>query len=53
MFNISLTLTSNYNQVRIGRDRAIGMIRDSTGNEEILVSIESNMINKLCSCDEN
>ena len=30
-FNIRLTLTSNNPQVRTGRDRSVGMIRDSTG----------------------
>ena len=30
-FDISLTLTSNNPQVRTGRDRSVGMIRDSTG----------------------
>ena len=30
-FNISLTLTSNNPQVRTGRDRSVGIIRDSTG----------------------
>ena len=32
-FNISLRLTSNNPQVRIGRDRAVGIIMDSTGND--------------------
>ena len=32
-FNINLTLT-NYNpQVRTGRDRSVGIINDSTGND--------------------
>ena len=30
-FNISLTLTSNNPQVKIGRDRSVGIINDSTG----------------------
>ena len=30
-FNISLTLTINNPQVRTGRDRSVGIIRDSTG----------------------
>ena len=29
-FDISLTLTSNNPQVRTGRDRSVGIIRDST-----------------------
>ena len=32
-FNISLILTSNDPQVRTGRDRAVGIIMDSTGND--------------------
>ena len=32
MFGINLTLTSNNPQVRTGRNRAIGIITDSTGN---------------------
>ena len=31
-FDISLTLTSYNPQVRIGRDRSVGIINDSTGN---------------------
>ena len=34
-FNISLILASNNSQVRTGRDRAVGIIRDSTGNDTI------------------
>ena len=30
-FDISLILTSNNPQVRTGRDRSVGIIRDSTG----------------------
>ena len=37
-FGIILALTSNNLQVRTGRDRSIGIIRDSTGR--IVVSIE-------------
>ena len=43
-FNISLTLSSNNPQVRTGRDRAVGIIRDSTGNDETIVSIGDDMI---------
>ena len=32
-FNISLILTSYNPQVRSGRDRAVGIIKDSTGND--------------------
>ena len=32
-FNISLILTSNNPQVRSGRDKAVGIITDSTGND--------------------
>ena len=31
-FDINLTLTSYNPQVRIGKDRAVGIINDSTGN---------------------
>ena len=34
MFDISLALTSNNPLVRTGRNKAIGIIRDSTGNDE-------------------
>ena len=39
VFNISLTLTSTNPQVRTGRNRAIGIIRDSTGNDKTVVLI--------------
>ena len=42
-FNISLTLTSNNPQVRTGRDRSVGIIRDSTGNDGTVVSIGDDM----------
>ena len=38
-FDIILALTSNNPQVRIGRDRSVGVIRDSTGNDRTVVSI--------------
>ena len=38
-FNIRLTLTGNNPQVRTGRDRSVGIIRDSTGNDGTVVSI--------------
>ena len=39
-FDIILTaLTSNNPQVRTGRDRSVGIIRDSTGNDGTVVSI--------------
>ena len=43
-FIISLTLTSNNPQVRTGRDRSVGIIRDSTGNDGTVVSIGDDMI---------
>ena len=43
-FNIRLTLTSNNPQVRAGRDRSVGIIRDSTGNDETVVSIGDDTI---------
>ena len=43
-FNIRLTLTSNNPQVRTGRDRSVGIIRDSTGNDGTVVSIGDDMI---------
>ena len=43
-FNISLTLTSINPQVRTGRDRSVGIIRDSTGNDGTVVSIGDDMI---------
>ena len=43
-FDISLTLTSNIPQVRTGRDRSVGIIRDSTGNDGTVVSIGNDMI---------
>ena len=43
-FDISLTLTSNNPQVRTGRDRSVGIIRDSTGNDGTVVSIGDDMI---------
>ena len=43
-FNIRLTLTSNNPQVRTGRDRSVGIIRDSTGNDGTVVSIGNDMI---------
>ena len=43
-FNIRLRLTSNNPQVRTGRDRSVGVIRDSTGNDGTVVSIGDDMI---------
>ena len=43
-FNISLTLTTNDPQVRTGKDRSVGIIRDSTGNDGTVVSIGDDMI---------
>ena len=43
-FNIRLRLTSNNPQVRTGRDRSVGIIRDSTGNDGTVVSIGDDMI---------
>ena len=43
-FNISLSLTSNNPQVRTGRDRSVGIIRDSTGIDGTVVSIGDDMI---------
>ena len=43
-FNIRLTLTSNNPQVRTGRDRSVGIIRDSTGNDGTVVSIGDDMM---------
>ena len=38
-FNIRLTLTSNNRQLRTGRDRSVGIIRDSTGNDGTVVRV--------------
>ena len=38
-FNIRLRLTSNNPQVRTGRDRSVGVIRDSTGNDGTVVRV--------------
>ena len=43
-FDISLTLISNNPQVRTGRDRSVGIIRDSTGKDGTVVSIGDDMI---------
>ena len=43
-FNIRLRLTSNNPQVRTGRDRSVGIIRDSTGNDGTVVSIGDDII---------
>ena len=43
-FDIRLRLTSNNPQVRTGRDRSVGIIRDSTGNDGTVVSIGNDMI---------
>ena len=43
-FDISLTLTSNNPQVRTGRKKSVGIIRDSTGNDETVVSIGDDVI---------
>ena len=43
-FNIRLTLTSDNPQVRTGRDRSVGIIRDSTGNDGTVVSIGDDRI---------
>ena len=44
-FDIILTiLTSNNRQLRTGRDRSVGVIRDSTGTDRTVVSIGDDMI---------
>ena len=44
-FRMMLTLTNNSNtQVRTGRDKAFGIIRDSTGNDETVINIGDDMI---------
>ena len=42
-FNISLILPSNNSQVRAGRDRIEGKIRDSTGIAVAICSNEKNI----------
>ena len=43
-FDIILALASNNPQVRTGRDRSVGIIRDGTGNDGTVVSIGDDMI---------
>ena len=43
-FDVRLTLTSNNRQVRTGRDKSVGIIRDSTGNDGTVVSIGDDII---------
>ena len=39
-FDIILALSSNNHWLRVGRDRSVGLIRDSTGNDETVVNTE-------------
>ena len=43
-FDIILTLISSNSQVRIGRNKSVGTINDSTGNDGSIVSIGDDMI---------
>ena len=37
-FDIILALSSNNHRLRVGRDRSVGLIRDSTGNDGTVAS---------------